>query len=48
MQDIVNIFTNTSTTIVILAYFIWRDIKFMNKLEDTLAVIVETLKDGKE
>lgn len=48
MNELVSLFTNTGTTIVILAYFIYRDFKFMTQLQTTLSTLVttvDTLKD---
>lgn len=48
MNELVSLFTNTGTTIVILAYFIYRDFKFMTQLQttlNTLVTTVDTLKD---
>ena len=48
MNEIVSLFTNTGTTIVILTYFIYRDFKFMTQLQttlNTLVTTVDTLKD---
>lgn len=47
MNDLVNLLMNAGTTIVILAYFIYRDFKFMQKLDGTLDVIVKLI-DEKE
>lgn len=48
VSDIVSLIQNTGVTIVILAYFIFRDYKFMSTLQNTLTTLVntvETLKD---
>lgn len=44
MNDIVNLIINSSTSVVIIAYFIYRDIKWNNKLLETLTKI-ETILD---
>lgn len=44
MEDIVNLFVNNGTAIVVLAYFIFRDYKFMQKLESTLDLISQMIK----
>ena len=41
LQELTNLILNTGVTIVVIAYFIYRDFKFMQKLDSTLA----TLKD---
>lgn len=45
MVDITNLIMNAGSTVVILAYFIYRDIKFMQKLDGTLDVIMELIKE---
>lgn len=44
MNDLVNLIINSSTSIVIIAYFIFRDYKWNNKLVESLTKI-ETLLD---
>ena len=44
MNDIVNLIINSSTSVVIIAYFIFRDYKWNNKLVETLTKI-ETILD---
>lgn len=44
MNDIVNLIINSSTSVVIIAYFIYRDVKWNNKLLETLTKI-ETILD---
>lgn len=44
MNDIVNLIINSSTSVVIIAYFIFRDYKWNNKLVETLTKI-ETVLD---
>lgn len=44
MNDIVNLIINSSTSVVIIAYFIFRDYKWNNKLVETLTRI-ETILD---
>lgn len=58
MDDIINLILNSSVTIVIIAYFIYRDNKFMGQLQQTLTTLVDTVdtlkdtivasRDGKE
>lgn len=43
VKDIVDIAMNSGVTIVMLAYFIYRDITFQNKLEETLATLQKTV-----
>ncbi len=46
MNDLVNLLTNAGVTAVMLAYFIFRDIKFMQKLDSTLDVILKLIEEG--
>lgn len=47
MDDIVNLIINSSTSVVIIAYFIFRDYKWNNQLIETLTKIEDTLEDIK-
>ena len=47
MNDIVNLIINSSTSIVVIAYFIFRDYKWNNQLISTLTKIEDTLEDIK-
>ena len=44
MNDIVNLIINSSTSVVIIAYFIFRDYKWNNQLISTLTKIETTLE----
>lgn len=48
MDDIVNLILNSSVTIVIVAYFIYRDNKFMSSLQSTLTTLVDTVDTLKD
>ena len=48
MKEITDLLINAGTTVVIIAYFIFRDFKFMQKLDATLDVIAELLKENKD
>lgn len=50
MENVVNLLMNNGTAVVVLAYFIFRDYKFMQKLESTLDLISQMIKldKGKE
>ena len=43
MNEIVKLIMDSGTTIAVLAYFIYRDFKFMNKLDTSLTVLNETV-----
>jgi hypothetical protein len=47
MNDLVNLIMNAGVTVVMLAYFIFRDVKFMQKLDSTLDVIMKMIEEGK-
>ena len=49
MEQIVQLLVNNGTAVVIIAYFMYRDYKFMGTLQDTLTTLVNTvdiLKDS--
>ena len=49
MNDIVNLIINSSTSVVVIAYFIFRDYKWNNQLIQTLTKIetlLEEFNDG--
>lgn len=46
MNDLVNLIMNAGVTVVMLAYFIFRDVKFMQKLDSTLDVILKLIEEG--
>lgn len=48
MNDIVNLIVNSSTSVVIIAYFIFRDYKWNTQLIQTLSKIESILDDLKE
>lgn len=43
MNDIVNLIINSGTSVVIIAYFIFRDYKWNNQLIETLTKIETSL-----
>ena len=48
MDEIVNLILNSSVTIVIIAYFIYRDNKFLTQLQSTLVTLVDTVDTLKD
>lgn len=48
MNDIVNLIINSSTSVVIIAYFIFRDYKWNQQLISTLTKIEKILDDIKD
>lgn len=47
MNDIVNLIINSSTSVVVIAYFIFRDYKWNTQLISTLSKIEQILDDLK-
>lgn len=48
METLVTMILNSSISVVVIAYFMYRDYKFLNTLEKTLQSLVntvDTLKD---
>ena len=43
MEDIANLFLNTGVAIAVIAYFMYRDFKFMVQLQQTLQTLVDTV-----
>ena len=39
---LVNLFVNNGTAIAVIAYFMWRDFKFMDTLNSALQKLIET------
>lgn len=48
LNELVTLFQNTGVTIVIIAYFMVRDYKFMNQLQETLSTLVDVVDRLKE
>lgn len=44
MQEIATLLLNNGIAVVIIAYFIYRDNKFMATLQNTLTTLVDTVK----
>lgn len=43
MEAIVNLILNSSVSIIVIAYFMYRDFKFMVQLQQTLQTLVDTV-----
>ena len=43
MQNIVNLIVNSSVSIVVIAYFMFRDYKFMQQLTTSIQQLVDKL-----
>lgn len=49
MQELITMLVNNGTAVAVIAYFMYRDFKFMSTLRDTLTTLVDTvdvLKDA--
>lgn len=49
MQDLITMLVNNGTAVAVIAYFMYRDFKFMSTLRETLTTLVDTvdvLKDA--
>ena len=49
MQDLITMIVNNGTAVAVIAYFMYRDFKFMTTLRETLTTLVDTvdvLKDA--
>ena len=43
IQDLANLILNSGTAIIVVAYFMYRDYKFMGQLQVTLVTLVDTV-----
>lgn len=48
LEAMTNLFLNTGVTVVVIAYFIYRDNKFMSELQKTLTTLVDTVNALRE
>lgn len=48
MEEIANIILNTGVSVVVIAYFIYRDYKFMGTLQSTLQALIDTVDSLKD
>ena len=48
MPDLVKMLTDGGVTIAIIAFFMYRDIKFMNTLQATLTSLVDAVNELKK
>ena len=49
MQELITMIVNNGTAVAVIAYFMYRDFKFMSTLRETLTTLVDTvdvLKDA--
>ena len=43
LQELTNLLLNSSVSIVVICYFMYRDYKFMSSLQTTLTTLVNTV-----
>lgn len=43
MEAIVNMIVNSSVSIIVIAYFMYRDFKFMVQLQQALQTLIDTV-----
>lgn len=48
MEALANLLLNDSIAIVVVAFFMYRDLKFMTQLQQTLQVLVDAVEGLKE
>ena len=48
MEELANIILNTGVSVVVIAYFIYRDYKFMGTLQSTLQALIDTVGSLKD
>ena len=48
MEAIANLLLNDSIAIAVVAFFMYRDLKFMNQLQQTLQVLVDAIDELKK
>ena len=48
MEAIANLLLNDSIAIVVVAFFMYRDLKFMTQLQQTLQVLVDAVEGLKQ
>lgn len=48
IQDLANLILNSGTAIIVVAYFMYRDYKFMGQLQVTLVTLVDTVSALKD
>ena len=43
IQEVTNLILNSAVSVVVIAYFMYRDFKFMGQLQTTLVTLVDTV-----
>lgn len=48
IQDLANLILNSSVSIAVIGYFMYRDFRFMSSLQTTLVTLVDTVSALKD
>lgn len=48
MEEMINLFLNSSVSIAVIIFFMYRDLKFMSQLQTTLTALVDTVNTLKD
>lgn len=48
MDEMVNLILNSSVSIVVIVFFMYRDLKYMGQLQNTLQALVDTVDTLKD
>ena len=48
MEELVNLILNSSVSIIVIVFFMYRDLKFSQQLQTTLQTLVDTVNTLKE
>lgn len=43
LNELISLLTNTSVTIIVIAFFMYRELKFSTTLQNTLQALVDTV-----
>ena len=48
MNEMINLVSNTAISVVVIVFFMYRDLKFINQLQTTLTTLVDVVGTLKE
>ena len=48
MNEMINLVSNTAISVVVIGFFMYRDLKFINQLQVTLTTLVDVVNTLKE
>lgn len=43
MNEMINLVSNTAISVVVIVFFMYRDLKYMSQLQNTLTSLVDTV-----